>query len=59
MSVGTRRQNIIILFLEITVLFLGLHKWDPDIYIGILTGPSFAVFIKQQQKKNYRVMNSA
>jgi hypothetical protein len=33
MSVGTGRQNIIIL-LEITVTFLGIHKWEPDIYIG-------------------------
>ncbi len=30
--------------LEITVSFLGIHKWEPDIYIyWILTGPSFAV----------------
>jgi hypothetical protein len=32
MSVGIGRQNIIILFC--TVSFLGIHKWEPDIYIG-------------------------
>jgi hypothetical protein len=32
-------------FLGITVSFLGIHKWEPDIYIyWILTGPSFAVW---------------
>jgi hypothetical protein len=36
MSVGTGRQNILILFLEITVSFLGIHKWEPDISIGFL-----------------------
>jgi hypothetical protein len=36
MTVGIGRQNIIILFwkVEITVSFLGIHKWEPDIYIG-------------------------
>jgi hypothetical protein len=34
MSVGTGRQNIINSVLEITVSFLGIHKWEPDIYIG-------------------------
>ncbi len=35
MSVGTGRQNIIMYsVLEITVSFLGIHKWEPDIYIG-------------------------
>jgi hypothetical protein len=29
MSVGTGRQNIILL--EIIVSFLGIHKWDPSI----------------------------
>jgi hypothetical protein len=33
MSVGTRRQNSNPV-LEITVSFLGIHKWEPDIYIG-------------------------
>ncbi len=33
MSVGTGRQNIIILFLETTVPFLGIHKWEPDIIL--------------------------
>ncbi len=32
MSVGTGRQNIIILFWS----FLGIHKWEPGIYIGFL-----------------------
>jgi hypothetical protein len=29
--------------LEIKVSFLGRHKWESDIYIGFLHGPSFAV----------------
>ncbi len=29
--------------LEISVSFLGIHRWEPDIYIGFLTGPSFSV----------------
>jgi hypothetical protein len=29
--------------LEITILFLGIHKWKPDIYIGFSPNPSFAV----------------
>jgi hypothetical protein len=32
MSVGTGRQNVIILYL--TVSFLGIHKWEQYIYIG-------------------------
>ncbi len=36
MRVGTGRQNILILFLEITVSILGIHKWELDIYIGFL-----------------------
>jgi hypothetical protein len=32
--------------LEITVSFLGLHKWEP----GILTGPSFAVWMREDGK---------
>jgi hypothetical protein len=39
MSVGIGRQNILILFC-CSVLFLGIHNWEPD---WILTGPSFAV----------------
>jgi hypothetical protein len=31
--IGTGRLNIIILF-EITVSFLGIRKWEPDIFIG-------------------------
>jgi hypothetical protein len=37
MSVGSARQNIIILFWKkggCRVSFLGIHKWEPDIYIG-------------------------
>ncbi len=42
MSEGTGRQNIIILFWiclfvcfgGCTVSFLGIHKWEPDIYLG-------------------------
>jgi hypothetical protein len=34
MSVGTGRENIIILFWKITVSFLGINKWEPDIYMG-------------------------
>jgi hypothetical protein len=34
MSVGTGRQNIIILILETTFSFLGIQKWEPDINIG-------------------------
>ncbi len=37
MSVGVRRQNAIILFWKwwgCTVSFLGIHKWEQDIYIG-------------------------
>jgi hypothetical protein len=30
----SRRQNIYNYVLEITVSFLGIHKWEPDIYIG-------------------------
>jgi hypothetical protein len=29
--------------LEITVSFLGIQKWEPDIYIGFVPRPSFAV----------------
>ncbi len=30
--------------MEITVSYLGMHKWEPDIYIVFsCTGPSFAV----------------
>jgi hypothetical protein len=35
MSVGIKRENIIILFWKYggcTVSFLGIHKWEPDIY---------------------------
>jgi hypothetical protein len=46
MSEGIGRQNIIILFRKYTVSFLGIHKWEPDIYIWILTGPFFAVFMR-------------
>jgi hypothetical protein len=31
---GTGRQNIKNSVLEITVLFLGTHKWEPDFYSG-------------------------
>jgi hypothetical protein len=31
MSAGTGRQNSV---LEITVSFLGIHKWEPEIYIS-------------------------
>jgi hypothetical protein len=37
MSTGIGRQNIITLFWKsgsCTVLFLGIHKLEPDIYIG-------------------------
>jgi hypothetical protein len=37
MSVGIGRQNIIILLRKeecCTVSFLGIHNWEPDIYIG-------------------------
>jgi hypothetical protein len=37
MNVETGRQNIIILFLKLrglAVSFLGIYKWEPDIYIG-------------------------
>jgi hypothetical protein len=34
MSVGTGRQNINNFVLKIRVAFLGMHKWQPDIYIG-------------------------
>ena len=40
MNVGTGRENIIILFWKkrgSTVSFLGIHKWEPDIYIGFLS----------------------
>jgi len=33
MSVGTEREHYYSV-LEITVSFLGIHKRDPDIYIG-------------------------
>jgi hypothetical protein len=32
MSLGIGRQNIIILFWAVS--FLGIRKWEPDIYIG-------------------------
>ncbi len=36
MNVEIGRQNIIIMFgnNEVTVSFLGIHKSDPDIYVG-------------------------
>ncbi len=39
MSVGSGTQNCIIFFgikeaAQCTVSFLGIHKWEPDIYIG-------------------------
>ncbi len=34
MSVGTGRTEHYNSVWEITVLFLGIHKWKPDIYIG-------------------------
>ncbi len=39
MSVGTGRQNIVNSVLEITDSFLGIHKWEPDIYIGFSPEP--------------------
>jgi hypothetical protein len=48
MSVGTGRQNIIILFLDITVLFLGVNKWEPDIYMGF----SAALYLQIRNHKN-------
>jgi hypothetical protein len=35
MSVGTGRQQHYNSVLEITVSFLGIHKWELDIYIGL------------------------
>jgi hypothetical protein len=37
MRVGTVRQNITYnSVLRITASFLGINKWEPDIYIGFL-----------------------
>jgi hypothetical protein len=47
MSVGTGRQNIIILFWK-TVSFLEIHKWQPDIYIGF----SLAVHLQCTMSKS-------
>jgi hypothetical protein len=43
MNVEIGRQNIIIL-LGRAVSFLGIHKSEPDIYIGFSEDPSFAVW---------------
>jgi hypothetical protein len=44
--------------LEISVSFLGIHRWEPDIYIGFLTGPSFAVCLGQPLRIQHLNLNS-
>jgi hypothetical protein len=39
--------------LEITASILGIHKWEPDIYIGVLTGPSFVEYYSKQGKQGW------
>jgi hypothetical protein len=43
MSEGTGRQNITNSVLEITVSFLGIHKWEPVICIELYR-PFLAVY---------------
>jgi hypothetical protein len=51
MSVGIGRQNYNSV-LEKTVLFLGIHKWKPDIYIGFFHRP-FICSVMQYSAVNY------
>ncbi len=46
--VGTGIQKIINSVLQITVLFLGKHKWEPDIYVGF----SLALHLQCSVKKS-------
>ena len=48
MCVGTGIQKIINSVLQITVLFLGKHKWEPEIYVGF----SLALHLQCSVKKS-------
>jgi hypothetical protein len=51
MNVGNLETEYYNSVLEVTVSFLGIHRWEPDIYIGIsLT----TISINKNQKKNFR-----
>jgi hypothetical protein len=57
MSVGIGRHNMIILFWEkgdCTVSFLGIHKWEPNIYIGFSPCSLTQKYIRNQ-KQNGRI----